>query len=217
VQVPWGEVRTAAGQVSVVLSSTPTPVARADRVVPSPRTTSTVEELRGPSGWRLRGAGGTEVGVVRDRVVVLGDDQQLRGVRLRDGRPEWNAYLDHHLSATDAQLVGEVVYVAGTRFPDFGDRATSELTLAALDATTGRALWRWSRPHQSDPVGVAVLEDVVVTAASAGSVHGVVAAVDRRTGRFRWEATTDRGYVGALARSGKELVLVTMDVVPGCD
>jgi outer membrane protein assembly factor BamB len=217
VPVPWsGEVRTVAGEVSVVLSSTPTPVARADRVVPSPRTTSTVAELVGPGDWRLRGAGGTEVGVVRDRVVVLGDDLQLRGLRLSDGRPEWNAYLDHHLSATDAQLVGNVVYVSGTTFHELGDRATSELTLAALDATTGRALWRWSRPRQSSPVGVAVFDDVVVTAASASPELGFVGAVDRRTGQFRWETTTNREYVGVVARSGEDLVLVTMDFVPGC-
>jgi outer membrane protein assembly factor BamB len=216
VPVPWGEVRTVAGQVSVVLSSTPTPVARTDRVDPSPRTTSTVAELVGPGDWRLRGAGGTEIGVVRDRVVVLGDDQQLRGVRLSDGRPEWNAYLDHHLSTTDAQLVGHVVYASGTTFPELGDRATSELTLTALDVTTGRPLWRWSRPRQSDPVGVAVFDDVVVGAASAGPGPGLVVAVDRRTGTLRWETTTLRENVGALARSGRDVVLVTMDSVPGC-
>ena len=221
--VPYSpDVRATAGGVTLSASGTPSPVAQDDRRRAAPRTTSTPGTLTGPGGWRLRGADGTELGVVGDRVVVLGDDVQLRGVRLSDGRQEWNTYLDLDMMVTDAEVLGSRVYATGIVPRGILADATSDLTVVALDGRTGRVIWSWTqkaaRNPMSAPVGLAVFDDVVVTASRAElpEQQPIIVAVDRRTGRKRWQVTAPRPDIPALVRSGKDVIVVTMDVLPGC-
>ena len=91
------------------------------------------------------------------------------------------------------------------------------MAVTALDARTGRQLWRWQRPMPRDvstlgfaPVnrGVAILDDTVF----AGTLDAHLVALDAHSGAVRWDAVVADYKLGhcitgaPLAIDGKIIV-----------
>ena len=171
----------------------------------------------GPRPWRLAGAAGTYVTTVAGVVVVLGKDSQLRGVQLRNGRPEWNARLDHRLLTTLAVAHGSVVLGAGSAL--IGTPADrSDRRVYAVDARTGEV--RWTRPTAAglDTSQIALLGHQVVVAAGARSPEGRarLSSLSAASGAPAWSKDLPRAVVASLGTSTGHLVTLNQDYVAGC-
>lgn len=170
----------------------------------------------GPSPWRLDGAAGRQLGVTQSVAIVLGNDEQLRGVRLTDGRPVWNARLDHRLVTRTAQVRGDVVLAAGTS----ADAPASPLQpqVVALDGATGHLLWS-SSPKASGLVNeLAVVGPTIVVPVSstATSGHATLVALDLSSGAERWTRTLPRRGVRTVRSNVGTVSAVNEDVALGC-
>jgi eukaryotic-like serine/threonine-protein kinase len=111
------------------------------------------------------------------RVFIGSRDGFLYAVATATGKLAWR--VDHHMSwvNTSPAIADGVVYAG----------SSDERFLQAVDARTGRELWRLAteRPVWSSP---AVVGDMVYVGDGSGTIY----AVERATGRERWRYKTGR-------------------------
>lgn len=103
-----------------------------------------------------------------------------------------------------------VVYV-GTRAAISGSNVLGAGHAVALDAATGRVLWKTPIPAPEDPArgGVngpgALTADMFIVASDNGRVYGL----DRATGAQRWEFEGDRSYLAGVVMLGNVAVVAS--------
>ena len=165
--------------------------------------------------WTQKGAGGAGIGRVGTTAVVLGQDKQLRGVGLPDGRLVWNSRLDHRLLAQDARVIGDLAVLAGQQLTpgeSFGPGVA-----AALAVETGAVAWSTPLPEFS-PSGASLLTgraDVAVVGAGERLV-----GLNLRDGRRLWGADLELPgdqVLRALDVDKGAFVAVTSQAAIGCD
>jgi PQQ-dependent dehydrogenase (methanol/ethanol family) len=128
---------------------------------------------------------------------------QITAANVRRLRPAWmvpvitgatvgGSYVPGSVLEGTPLVVDGVMYATGSGNPS---------TVVALDARTGRQIWRWSRdqrivnPNQINPYnrGVAILNERIYV----GTLDAFLVCIDARTGRELWEvpvADTMEGY-----------------------
>jgi outer membrane protein assembly factor BamB len=74
-------------------------------------------------------------------------------------------------------------------------------TLDALDEATGRLLWSWTPPEQSDFIGNVVVTDNVVLASTSTRIY----AIDLVTHNYVWSAPTP----GTMSISADRMLFVS--------
>lgn len=163
--------------------------------------------------WTQEGAGGAGIGSVGAVAVVLGQDQQLRGVGLHDGALVWNSRLDHRLVAEDARLMDDRAVLAGRQLSP--GEPTGPAVAAALAAASGAVVWSVVLPELSGALLLTVREGVVLVAAGERLV-----GLDERDGRRLWAADLalpGEQVLEAVDVDGEVFVAVTTQETFGCD
>jgi outer membrane protein assembly factor BamB len=172
---------------------------------------------RGPHPWRVPGAAGTYVTTVAGVVVVLGKDSQLRGIRLADGTPVWNARLDHRLTTGQVTAQGGVVFALGSSLPH-DPAVDASGRVYAVDARTGRLLWAREAQAARDPRQLAVVAGLLVVGASGYlGETAELTALRPKTGAVVWSASLPRPVVASVHESGGDVLVLDQDYFPGCD
>src|SRR5262245_25720225 len=121
-------------------------------------------------------------------------------------RPAWVYQMSAGIVETSPIVVGGIIYV--TEPPS---------TVTALDARTGRPLWKYAPSIPPDVIaigsppvnrGVAILDDTVVV----GTLHTHLVALDSKSGLVRWDVVVDNNKQGyyitsaPLAIDGKIII-----------
>lgn len=134
------------------------------------------------------------------------------------GAQRWaTAVVDDTLASVfDPFVRNGVVYASVTQFLPRGPLTSG--MVAAVDAATGRVLWRTSLPSR-DPnattglgtgtIGAVAIADVVVTASAEGIIYGL----DRVTGMVRWTAPVATDPNGQPRSSDYRQVVTSGDMV----
>jgi outer membrane protein assembly factor BamB len=146
---------------------------------------------------------------------AVGDDGSLYSVgryiyRIQPttGAVVWRADLQEQPFAPVA--AGGVVYV-GTRAAIPGTSVLGAGHAMALDAATGRVLWKTPIPAPDDPAngGVngpgALTPDMLIVSSVNGRVYGL----DRATGTVRWVYQGDRSYSAGVVMLGDVAVVAS--------
>ncbi len=129
--------------------------------------------------WRLplpRPARGAPA-IVGGTAFVGCEDHYVYAVGVASGKLEWRSETPYPVDAAPAVANGRVFVVSA-------DASTSKATLVALDAATGRTLWRFSPPAPSFGASAVSVDGA---SAFAGLGDGDLRAFDAATGRVRWQ------------------------------
>ncbi|MDT3398781.1 PQQ-binding-like beta-propeller repeat protein [Streptomyces sp. B1866] len=178
------------------------------------RTVHALDARSGEDLWRYPTdvfAIGREPGS-RLAVALLHDTAELTGLRLSDGRPLWK--VPSGLDPGD-RITGESLAATASLTPDgrtlLFQQSLANGAFAAVDADTGRTLWR-ARPsavQQLTPVGATLFTTVappVGTDITAG--HGPLTAYGLRDGHRLWStADLGRGLTQVLGDTGGLVLL----------
>lgn len=166
--------------------------------------------------FRARTAGGvvTVPLVVGDKVVAGSRDYVLYAFNLADGSVAWRfSYWFSWIESTPVLRDG-LIYVGASDYS----------RVSAIDPATGRAKWQ-TPVHGMNWGSPLVTDDAVFTGTvaqhMAGTViahRGGIAALDRRTGEFKWwlvspegAAGSFTGYAGTLALAGDKVIAAGFD------
>lgn len=147
-------------------------------------------DLDGKLVWQFQTAGKVHAtpAVVAERVLVSGCDGMLRALSFDDGQELGKIPLGDYCGASPA-CVDDRAYV-GT----FGER------VVALDWRAGSELWSYRHPTRRFPYlsSAAVTSDLVIV----GGRDRVIRALDRESGKPRWELMTRARVDGSPVVSG---------------
>ena len=191
-------------------------------VVPMGNTLVGLSLATGKEIWRgIVTAQGASVAADAGSVYVLGENSNFYAFDAANGRQKWKVAFSRGSGSCDSLPVvrGDTVYVTGSvlRTPaDAYQPASYNRHLFALDANTGKEIWR----YPSAPVGGGVcLTQPIVTSDTFFAVAGsTLHAVDLPTGRERWAPVEVRRpvegreravTVGGLVDAGSVLIGVT--------
>ena len=161
-------------------------------VVPEPASAAAPAQV-----WRAR-AGRRFTG----RLVVAGEtiygggvDRKVYAVNLASGQTEWSSRLGG-LIGGGVLVSGDTVYAASSR---------PEGRVYALDARTGRRLWRTT----TGPVGapLALVDGMLVAETQRGEVIGL----DPKDGTVRWRRRVGTARIPAVAGDSGTLIVATVD------
>lgn len=152
--------------------------------------------------------------VIGDKVIAGSRDYLLYGFNLADGSVAWRfSYWFSWIESTPVRRDG-LIYIGASDY--------SRVT--ALDPATGKEKWS-TKVHGMNWGSPLVTDDAVFTGTVAQHLAGTViahrggiAALDRRTGEFRWWLAspegaegTFTGYPGTLALAGDKIVAAGFD------
>jgi outer membrane protein assembly factor BamB len=136
--------------------------------------------------------------VVHDSTIYgAGLDRKVYAVDLASGQVRWSSRLSG-LVAGGVLVLGDTVYAASAR---------PEGRLYALDAGTGRRLWRVPTGPVSAPL--ALVGNTLIAATLDGRVLGV----DPSTGNVRWRRKVGVARVAAAPADSAAFILATVDSI----
>lgn len=156
----------------------------------------------GRETWRVSlGASGeiTEHGADASTFYIGARDRVVRALDAATGAERWRADIGSAWwggIVTGVSVADGVAYAAVERtYPPNGFR--SQGVVVALDAQTGRELWRYENGDGSTTVSVnrapTIATDLILVADLRGRAF---IALDRQTGQERWRVRTREGYIG---------------------
>jgi outer membrane protein assembly factor BamB len=173
------------------------------RVLVVEATVSALDEKTGEKKWEFRPDANASLG----RAVTLGNrlyfgtsSHRIYAVQISDGKILWQTDVgqkwEYPAVVRGLAAVGTVVYATLEQWrTENGTKASA--WLIALDAKTGKTLWRFTtgtgdqrRGFSSSPV---VTPDFVL---AADYLSNAIEAIDRKTGREVWRFEGKRGFVG---------------------
>jgi outer membrane protein assembly factor BamB len=173
------------------------------RVLVVEATVSALDEKTGEKKWEFHPDANASLGRAAaegNRVYFGTSSHQLYAVRVSDGKLRWRTDLgpDWQYAAVvrGVAVASKVLYAAVEQWrTENGTKASG--WLIALDAKSGRQLWRYStgsgdqrRGFSSSPV---VTSGLVL---AADYLSNAIEAIDRKTGRQVWRFEGERGFVG---------------------
>jgi outer membrane protein assembly factor BamB len=166
-------------------------------------TVSALDEKTGKKKWEFHPDANASLGRAAaegNRLYFGTSSHRLYAVRISNGKLLWQTDLgpDWQYAAVvrGVAVVGKVLYATVEQWrTENGTKASG--WLIALDAKSGRQLWRYStgsgdqrRGFSSSPV---VTSGLVL---AADYLSNAIEAIDRRTGRLVWRFEGERGFVG---------------------
>jgi outer membrane protein assembly factor BamB len=173
------------------------------RVLVVEATVSALDEKTGEKEWEFRPDANASLGRAAtqgNRLYFGTSSHRVYAVRVSDGKLLWQTDLgqawEYPAVVRGLAAAGRVLYATVEQWrTENGTKASG--WLIALDAKSGRQLWRYStgsgdqrRGFSSSPV---VTSGVVL---AADYLSNAIEAIDRRTGRQVWRFEGERGFVG---------------------
>jgi outer membrane protein assembly factor BamB len=158
----------------------------------------------------------SDVAVAGDRVVVGSRSYDLEGLEAARGTPIWKKYFWFSWVESSPAVVDGVVYVG----------SSDAAKVFAVDVASGRTIWdtdvlgsAWGRPAVT---GSTVYMATAGVMRYASPHRGIVAALDRRSGRARWwyemkapatvpDRATPYGFPGSVASGGGMVYAAALD------
>jgi outer membrane protein assembly factor BamB len=173
------------------------------RVLVVEATISALDEKTGKKKWEFRPDANASLGRATaqgNRLYFGTSSHRLYAVRVSDGKLLWQTDLgqewQYQAVVRGVAAAGRVLYAAVEQWrTENGTKASG--WLIALEAKTGRTLWRYStgtgdqrRGFSSSPV---VTSDLVLV---GDYLSNAMEAIDRKTGQQVWRFEGARGFVG---------------------
>jgi outer membrane protein assembly factor BamB len=173
------------------------------RVLVVEATVSALDEKTGEKEWEFRPDANASLGRAAtqgNRLYFGTSSHRVYAVRVSDGKILWQTDLgqawEYPAVVRGLAAAGRVLYATVEQWrTENGTKASG--WLIALDAKSGRQLWRYStgsgdqrRGFSSSPV---VTSGLVL---AADYLSNAIEAIDRRTGRQVWRFEGERGFVG---------------------
>ena len=156
------------------------------------------ELWRGPAT-----AVGASVAADAGTAFVLGEDSKFYALDAATGHEKWKTPFARTSCGAVPVVRDGVVYVTGNiqvKPADAGRAASYYLHLFALDASTGRELWRYPSAPAGVTSGVCFTQPIVTADAVFAVGDETLYAVDRTTGRNRWAPVEVRRSVDGRVR-----------------
>lgn len=167
------------------------------------------ERSSGALRWRFQPsdghAPGVYIGALHNGVVLTGSPAgRMYAVEGNSGALRWSAEVAIDVVSTVFEPItdGHVAFAAYTRFtpPATGG-------VVAVDASSGKVLWRASFPTSSDPFmrptpsagGPVLVDDLVIAPSGDGAIH----AFDRKNGVIHWSIPSLEGPFSGIIRSAE--------------